>query len=60
MERHFLISETDRDGLVSYLQGRPYREVARGVAILMQLREAPLSDDSGEHHESQAKPVDAV
>jgi hypothetical protein len=45
MERHFIISETDLNGLVGYLQTRPYIEVARGISILMQLKEAPKFDN---------------
>lgn len=37
MEKQYIISESVLTGLLGYLQTRPYKEVAQGISLLMQL-----------------------
>jgi hypothetical protein len=46
MEKQFIIPESVVIGLIRYLETRPYKEVAQGIAMLSQLEEAkPTSPD---------------
>jgi hypothetical protein len=44
----FLISEQQRNALLSYLQDRPYREVATGIQFLLNAPTATLNVDAPE------------
>lgn len=58
VQKMFVISEGLRDGLVQYMQTRPYQEVAGGIANLMQLPElpsAPKGDGDGKPAASKQK-----
>lgn len=44
-EKHYVIPHSLVAGLLSYLQTRPYQEVAQAIPALMKLPEASLSDD---------------
>ncbi len=44
----FLISEQQRNALLSYLQDRPYREVAAGIQFLLNAPTASLNVDAPE------------
>jgi hypothetical protein len=44
----FLISEQQRNALLSYLQDRPYREVAAGIQFLLDAPTAALNVDAPE------------
>ena len=41
----FLVSEQQRNALLSYLQDRPYREVAAGIQFLLDAPTAALNVD---------------
>lgn len=44
----YLITEQQRDAIVSYLQNRPYREVASGIQFLVNAPTAVLNVDTPE------------
>ncbi len=45
-QKVYLITDTQRDALLSYLQERPYKEVAAGVEFLLNATTATLSSSS--------------
>jgi hypothetical protein len=50
-QKVYLLTEAQRDALLSYLQERPYKEVAAGIEFLLNATTAMLSvqsDDTGE------------
>ena len=51
-QKVYLITEAQRDALLSYLQERPYKEVAAGIEFLLNATTATLSASS----ESDASP----
>ncbi|MBD2152822.1 hypothetical protein H6F44_22310 [Pseudanabaena sp. FACHB-1277] len=51
-QKVYLITDTQRDALLSYLQERPYKEVAAGIEFLLNATTATLSASS----ESDATP----
>lgn len=44
----FLITEAQRDALLTYLQERPYKEVASGIQFLMNAPSAMLNIETNE------------
>ena len=48
----YLITEQQRDAIVSYLQNRPYREVASGIQFLVNAPTAVLNVDTPEEGQS--------
>lgn len=42
-QKVYLINESQRDALLSYLQGRPYKEVANGIQFLVSAPTAMLN-----------------
>lgn len=42
-QKVYLLTEAQRDGLLSYLQNRPYKEVAVGIQFLMSAPTAVLN-----------------
>lgn len=47
-QKVYLITEPQRDALLSYLQERPYKEVASGIEFLLNATTAVLSASSEE------------
>lgn len=45
-QKVYLITEAQRDALLSYLQERPYKEVAAGIEFLLNATTAMLSTSS--------------
>jgi hypothetical protein len=45
-QKVYLITEAQRDALLSYLQERPYKEVAAGIEFLLNATTAMLSANS--------------
>jgi len=45
-QKVYLLTETQRDALLSYLQERPYKEVAAGIEFLLNATTAMLSTSS--------------
>jgi hypothetical protein len=45
-QKVYLITETQRDALLSYLQERPYKEVAAGIEFLLNATTATLNTTS--------------
>jgi len=46
-QKVYLITEPQRDALLSYLQERPYKEVAAGIEFLLNATTAMLNAPSG-------------
>ena len=46
-QKVYLITEPQRDALLSYLQERPYKEVAAGIEFLLNATTATLNAPSG-------------
>ncbi len=45
-QKVYLLTEAQRDALLSYLQERPYKEVAAGIEFLLNATTAMLSTSS--------------
>lgn len=56
MEKQFIIPESLLSDVMTYLQTRPYKEVAQGIAMLGNLPE--MEARPGEDAASRAKQVD--
>ena len=55
----YLLSEQQRNALLSYLQNRPYREVAAGIQMLMNAPTAQVDVEMPEDSEMAAPAVEA-
>jgi hypothetical protein len=58
-QKVYLLTEVQRDALLSYLQERPYKEVAAGIEFLLNATTAMLnvqSDNAEETSESTLDP----
>lgn len=51
-QKVYLITESQRDALLSYLQERPYKEVAAGIEFLLNATTATLNAPSGDDDSS--------
>ena len=47
-QKVYLLTEAQRDALLSYLQERPYKEVASGIEFLLNATTAILGATSGD------------
>jgi hypothetical protein len=47
-QKVYLLTEPQRDALLSYLQERPYKEVASGIEFLLNATTAVLNASSGD------------
>jgi hypothetical protein len=55
-QKVYLITETQRDALLSYLQERPYKEVAAGIEFLLNATTATLNASSDTPAAPEAAP----
>jgi hypothetical protein len=53
----YLISEQQREALLSYLQNRPYREVAAGIQFLINAPTASVNVDLPDEQSMAATPA---
>ena len=57
-QKVYLLTEVQRDALLSYLQERPYKEVAAGIEFLLNATTAMLSVQSDNAEESSEPTLD--
>jgi hypothetical protein len=57
-QKVYLLTEAQRDALLSYLQERPYKEVAAGIEFLLNATTAMLSVQSEDTEATSQPPLD--
>lgn len=56
-QRVYLITEAQREALLSYMQNRPYKEVAAGIEFLMNAPTAVLNVTPPDNEELSVKEI---